>query len=728
MKKKNKVKILLVFLFFLTLYPDQSMGFVFDLATNQLAALSAWAGPLIAILIVSLVIYLVGLISLWFSTLFLNAIIHKSTELLTLDYPPVLGGWSFSVNIVNSILIIAFIIIAFAVIIGSEKIQLKKALPRLIMVALLVNFTLLFVRAGIDISNFLMNSVPLVSSDGQNIFMESMQPLIRLGVQQWVTFGLFATGSAAGLIFPQLNVIIYVGWLLGFAYIIEMVLKFIIFGAIMLMLSIVFFIYFLIFLLRIFIIQILAIIAPLAFFCLIFEKTKKHWDAWLNALVQWLFVGVVFLFLMGIALNMVPYILDIGRDISPSTDSWFLNVWFGNSITSIFGYVALLAYFIVILGLAKKFIPKMAQAAIAQVKSLGKMAESAGDALVKGSLKNPKIKGGVDKARNELKRLGLEAQRRTPVIAWGEKGKRKAAAIRSKRNTRWSINEARVEEEAKKKEMEGIAGTSKETKEAIMKNDKSTDRAKALYSAIDENQKIDKSIDVKKIMKEEAINKTLSPAQLAKIENMYPKIAAEIKSSSPGGVSVKEKLAEILKRLKPEDIEKMSKDSFEDKDIVKFMTSKDVTTNQLAAFTKNAPEKTKKEIEEAIEEIKKGIKAGDPDSEARAHIVKWAEASPGVNALGTRRFQDERQEEIKREEVKREGYKLRSRKYREKQKRLKEIEEATKAIEKLKRKLIATIVPSKANEITELIKRLESAIEENKKIEDVIKEVEDYLP
>lgn len=386
-------------------------GFVLDLAQTQLAALSEKTGPFMAFFLSSVFLFVIGMAVLYISISLLSWIITVTPQLLvvTTAHPGgeritdvVMLGWNFTTGIVNLILIIAFIIIAFAVMLGSEKIQLKKAMPKLILVALLVNFTLLFVGAGIDISNFLFRSISdqMIPKDAgliadticNNVLCLAVLPLFEFSGETVariaVSFGL----SVAKLMVPYMNVIAQAGWILGFfAFMLPLALQLLTYGIIAFMLAFFFFTFFLIFFLRIFAIQILAILAPLAFFCLIFDNTKKYWTQWVNHLTQWLFVGVYFIFLLYIGLLMGPVIQDsfggqidsVVMTIVPSVPGYL--EWL--SLGDIIGYIALIIFFATILGFARSFIPATASAVIDQVSGAVKTTSPFIKEIKKGSAK-----------------------------------------------------------------------------------------------------------------------------------------------------------------------------------------------------------------------------------------------------------------------------------------------------------------------------------------------------
>jgi hypothetical protein len=378
----------IAFLLVFVLTPTIVDGFAFDLAIMQLEAISEKTSPIMAVIILSFVFFAVSFAALWISTTLLQAVIDISPEALTVmggdAAPMVQAGWNFTVGIGNMLLILAFVVIALSTILGYENYHFKKLLPRLIVVALLMNFTLLFVGIGIDISNFLFNSVAKhFSEDGGNILFSAIEPILDLGSK--FLYGSLAVlvGLIVLLLIPYVNVAVQVGWIVAFTMLLPFLLQLIITGGILFLMSATFFFYFVVFVARIFIVQILAILGPLAFFSLIFPKTENWWSKWLTYLVQWLFIGVIFIFLMYIGLALAPLTGSLIQPMSEAAPAWLRPILESNLVS----HLILLIYFIVIFGVIKSFIPDLAKTIVAQGTAIVKAALPYAGAIGKGGKK-----------------------------------------------------------------------------------------------------------------------------------------------------------------------------------------------------------------------------------------------------------------------------------------------------------------------------------------------------
>jgi len=461
---KDKVKIFfLIALFCFLFFPQQAEGFVLDLATKQLNALSEVTGPYMAAYIFSFLIFVVGLCALWLSTSLLSWIIAATPEALTVTggeaYVFIQAGWGFTVGITNLLIVIAFIIIAFSIILGFSKIEVKRALPMLIIVALLVNFTLLFVGMAIDISNFLFNAVlGQFSPEEGNVLFNAVESLFNASDLLIRSFVAGMVARVVQLLIPYVGVAAQVAWTVGFiAILLPMMLQLLTYGIIMLMMSSLFFSYFFIFLARIFIIQILAMLAPLAFFCLIFPQTKKWWNQWLDTLVQWLLVGIVFIFLMYVGLLLAPVVTSTSGFIKPGWPGWM--DWF---VGDLIGHIILIAYFTVIFFVARRFIPAAASTIISQATGMIKTATPFVGALAKGGIRGYRrsaLKSGTEKPLPES--IEKQGWARKPIRALQATGRPfrelSSWAVRKGHHLAGTTVEREVakDNEAKAKEFEG---------------------------------------------------------------------------------------------------------------------------------------------------------------------------------------------------------------------------------------------------------------------------------
>ena len=183
-------------------------------------------------------------------------------------------GWNFTRDLVNMALIIGLVAIAFFTIIGNQSHGAGKTLIPFIAVAILVNFSQVFVGVVVDLSNVVMglfvSTIPTLTD---------ISALWKLSGTSLLGDGSLNTNIAfAGLLKIIASIIYFIG------------------------LAFIFFLYSIIFLVRFMVISLLTIMAPLALAAWIFPATKKIFNMWRDQLVQWSFIGIPVLFFLWISL------------------------------------------------------------------------------------------------------------------------------------------------------------------------------------------------------------------------------------------------------------------------------------------------------------------------------------------------------------------------------------------------------------------------------------------
>ena len=338
---------------------------IFDFFESALSGIEELAGPVAKYVVAFFFTYLIGLLGLNISVVLLQ----KATDpaLLSLQGNPLIDvGWHFTVGIANMFIIIILLYIAFSFILKIENQQMRKALPRLILVAILLNFSLLFISMIVDMGNittntFLKGNEDLPSKVTQSLGLSSEGVFKSIGGWLGAMAALFIIPFSAP--FVQYGLVTLFATILA-SNIVPWIFQIIAFFII----SIIFLIYAVLFIARVFIIQLLAIIAPLAFLALILPQTKKYWDKWLNLLLEWVFLGVVLFFFMTLGLTAVHALIPAGGEFP----------WPIQGVTEFpqyfIYYLYLVIFLIVALWLSKKTMPTFAQAVIDQAVGLGKMA------------------------------------------------------------------------------------------------------------------------------------------------------------------------------------------------------------------------------------------------------------------------------------------------------------------------------------------------------------------
>lgn len=188
-------------------------------------------------------------------------------------------GWGIVRGLTNIFIVLGLVVTALATILRIESYQMKKTLPLLLIVALLINFTPMLCGLVIDASNIIMNH-----------FLKAGQFL----TQNYPS----AIGSAISELWREIDSpsgMLATGLLLVGSSLFS---------------GIIFLLFAFLFLFRYIALWMLVILSPLALFCFIFPNTKKMWDMWLSQFIQWCFIGIPAAFTIYLANMMTQQMLQ----------------------------------------------------------------------------------------------------------------------------------------------------------------------------------------------------------------------------------------------------------------------------------------------------------------------------------------------------------------------------------------------------------------------------------
>lgn len=173
------------------------------------------------------------------------------------------NGWMIVRDFTNMFIVLGFVVIGVATALGFKEYEAKKTLPLLIGVALLINFSRVFCGLIIDASNMIMNY--FLTGGGQ--LSLGYVTLVWKQLQNYWAY-IFKrdvfTNIAIGASIPLFNL---------FAFVILLLFA-------------------ILFAIRYVVLWILVILSPLAFFCYVFDFTKKFWTMWWNNFIQWCIIGI----------------------------------------------------------------------------------------------------------------------------------------------------------------------------------------------------------------------------------------------------------------------------------------------------------------------------------------------------------------------------------------------------------------------------------------------------
>jgi hypothetical protein len=326
---------------------------IFDIPDQILGGIEEKTGPVFTAVTTLLIAYMAGLAALSLTGEYLERFIYQQDSMMTALEPMTRAGWDFSAGLANMLLVLIFLIIAFAFILKIETFQAKKSLPKLLGVALLINFSFLFVQMLIDLSQILYNTV----LPKEPIFSTIMDVLISPGESVIATVIAWVAAMGVSLAIPMVNAFVQI--LISTLFTVFLLPNIVIWtiqAFFFWLLAAMFFFFIFLFGARVFVFQMLIIVAPLAFVCLILPKTEKFWQQWFKILTEWLLLGIFFLFFLVLGFGSLSL-------MRPSVDALPLP---GASLFKLGGFLAyyfvVFIYMAVILFIGKKFIPSGAQA------------------------------------------------------------------------------------------------------------------------------------------------------------------------------------------------------------------------------------------------------------------------------------------------------------------------------------------------------------------------------
>jgi hypothetical protein len=258
------------------LFIDDLTGLIED----SLSATNDITSPLLSVAPNVMKYYLISMICLAVSTSILEWEI-TNPDWMNLKGSMVTKGWELTRGLANMFLLLIFLIVAFGFILRIESLESQQALPRLVIVALLLNFSKLFVGMIVDIATIANNTIMY----GHEKFLSTvMQGFITSMYAVFATMILKIIEDTIALAVPLGGMLKLAGMIASLAYrglFISSMPTWIFQLVAASALTMIFCVYIILFAARVYIIQILAILSPLAFLCLILPQTKKYWDEWL---------------------------------------------------------------------------------------------------------------------------------------------------------------------------------------------------------------------------------------------------------------------------------------------------------------------------------------------------------------------------------------------------------------------------------------------------------------
>ena len=284
--KKGKIKLMKTnikkqVLFFSAVLFSISLGIIIPLHFSHAFGfecigmyVGSWiiAGGLQVVLAVSsLIVGLAGMILSWVLSPYFMSMPYTSGGVVEI-------GWPIVRDFINMFFVLGLVVIGLATALRLKEYQAQKALPVLIIIAILINFTPVICGVIVDASNILMNFfLEEISGFGTMVNLFSSQGAM---LAQTITADSFSQLAALPFtIIGKTLIMIIFAWVTAF----------------------IFFMYSMLFIMRYVMIWVLVIVSPIAFFSRIFPATKKGeyvfksilgWDEWWKQFFEWTLIGV----------------------------------------------------------------------------------------------------------------------------------------------------------------------------------------------------------------------------------------------------------------------------------------------------------------------------------------------------------------------------------------------------------------------------------------------------
>lgn len=194
--------------------------------------------------------------------------------------PAVTRGWILMRDFANMAFLVIFIAIAYATILGVEKYEWKRLLPKLLMVAVVINFSKTISGLIIDASQVIMITFVNGFKD-----VAAGNLVNGLGLSQMLSYREFAADESIT------DTAVAVASILA---VILLVIAVMVVGTIVLM-----------FLIRIMYLWILIVLAPLAFLMAATPGAEHLFKEWWNKLVRYAFVGPIMAFWLWLSFSVM---------------------------------------------------------------------------------------------------------------------------------------------------------------------------------------------------------------------------------------------------------------------------------------------------------------------------------------------------------------------------------------------------------------------------------------
>src|SRR5581483_5694644 len=280
----------------------------------------------------------------------------------------------------NMLIVLGLIVIAVATIIQFRAYEAQKILPILIIVALLVNFSVVLVGFFIDLSNVAFGTFSGAKQSELILKINGVWDNVVLPIRV-VDFNTLLKFVGLNAVFEIIYIIVTIALLWFIVILIE----------------------------RYVILAILFILSPLAFVFFVFPISRGLWNRWWNTFLKWCFAGLGGAFFLNLSISVLVQFEQLGF-FNPTADPVFVQRF-------IFAVLIVIAILIIGLRITVKSAGPAAEMAMGLAKAAGVFALGAvtgGAAVIglgalrgvgvgaKGTAQITGLSGTAERARNTL--------------------------------------------------------------------------------------------------------------------------------------------------------------------------------------------------------------------------------------------------------------------------------------------------------------------------------------
>ncbi len=211
---------------------------------------------------------------------------------ININMPAVNAGWAVIRDLCNNFFIIILLAIAVGTVFRLPSYRYKEALPKLLIAAVLINFSKMITGIAIDISQIIMLTfaVPLAGIQGNNILLSALGlPDLFSFIKENNLLAKDVSTQTSSVGIGNVIVVLLWGIVVG-------IVAFVVIAVIVIIL-----VY------RIVALLFLAILSPLFFFGQSLDKFKGYVGEWLSMLSKYLVVGPLMLFFLWVSFTIMGF-------------------------------------------------------------------------------------------------------------------------------------------------------------------------------------------------------------------------------------------------------------------------------------------------------------------------------------------------------------------------------------------------------------------------------------